>query len=114
MGSSDQRAQRRRDGDYAYGSNLDFEIFELVAEFLDAVTIPKLALGPIALETRKLALCFQSSSLKMMTCVADAGHRVSVEVLRYSSFRSERHTRSRFFFLCHPEHMKGSCARKRV
>ena len=38
----------------ASGSNLDFEIFELVAEFLDTVTIPKLALGSIALETRKL------------------------------------------------------------
>lgn len=39
----------------ARGSNLHVEVLELVAEFLDSVTTPELALGSITLETRKLA-----------------------------------------------------------
>jgi hypothetical protein len=45
------------------GSNLDVQVFKLVAEFLDAVATPELALGVIPLETLQFALLFIFSTI---------------------------------------------------
>jgi hypothetical protein len=100
------------------GSNLDVEILEVFAEFLKAVATPEFALGLIGFETWKDAFFLSHLRLKENCALLTPDTVVSVEVLRYRSFRSERHSRRALFlvirFLCHPERSEGSRARKRA